>query len=133
VDHSSPGNEIQHDLGVFRALRRMYENWRIRGQIMSANVFLHLDGQWMVIDLELVAKLDKCGEADWRPGIPAQYPMPHHFGEERWKPEDDIKYMLAMLGHIQVLQDHPQSVDVMDALQSIKYSTSDGQGLSLLL
>ena len=110
-------------LDVLSALQSIHANGWVHRDIKLANVVLRLDGQWMVIDLELASKLDERGEADWPFWDPRNndvYPMPPRVGDERWKPKHDIYHVAMMLTSIPMFRIHAHRDVLVSALQNAK-------------
>lgn len=79
---------------VLTALEGMHANGWVHRDVKIANVILCLDDTWMLIDLDLAAKLDSDGQAKWPSWVSKSL---RHDENELWKPKHDIKQVALML------------------------------------
>jgi len=105
---------------VLAALHSMHENGWVHRDIKLKNVVKRPDGHWMLIDLEYAAKLDGTGSTDWPWFDRAEYPMPERNGEERWRPEHDVKQVAIMLEQLDCFEHHPNGLKIIDTLMEAK-------------
>jgi len=105
---------------VLDALHSMHLNGWVHRDVKLKNVVKRPDGHWMLIDLEYATKLDGTGSTDWPWFDRAEYTMPERNGEERWRPEHDVKQVAIMLEQLEYFEQLPNGVKIINTLMEAK-------------
>jgi len=105
-------------MDVLVALHSMHVNGWVHRDIKRSNVVKLPNEHWILIDLEYGARLDETGSADWPWFDCDDYPMPKRNGDERWRPEHDVKQVAIMLEGLDSFKQHPQRSQILNILQT---------------